>query len=61
VGWILRQVPSTVSHVRITDDQLDRIVPIESTVGTIELDLSGDEATIVLPPDVAVTIEREES
>ena|GEM_PF-6719561 len=54
-------MPSTVSHVRITDDQLDRIVPIESTVGTIELDLSGDEATIVLPPDVAVTIEREES
>jgi len=52
-------VPSTVSHVRITDDQLDRVVPIESTVGTIEIDLSGDEVTVALPPDVPVTIERE--
>jgi hypothetical protein len=51
-------VPSTVSHVRITDDQLDRTLPIESTIGTVEIDLSGDEATIVLPPDVPVTIER---
>jgi hypothetical protein len=51
-------VPSTVSHVRITDEQLDRIVPVESAVGTIEIDLSGDEATIILPTDVSVTIER---
>jgi len=55
---MLRQKPSTVSHVRITDDRLDRVVPVESTVGTIEIDIFGDEATIVLPPDVAVTIER---
>ncbi|RMB25291.1 hypothetical protein [Haloplanus aerogenes] len=54
-------MPSTVSHVRITDDQLDRIVPVESTVGTIEIDLSGDETTIILPPDVPVTIEREKN
>jgi len=47
-----------VSHVRITDEQLDRVVPVESAVGTIEIDLSGDEATITLPTDVSVRIER---
>jgi len=32
-------------------------VPVESTVGTIEIDLSGEETTVVLPPDASVTIE----
>jgi hypothetical protein len=57
-GSIPRQVPSTVSYVRITDEQLDRVVPVESAVGTIEIDLSDDEATIILPTNVSVTIER---
>ena len=49
--------PSTVSHVCIKDDRLHRTVPVESTVGTIEIDLSGEENTVVLPAEASVTIE----
>ncbi|WP_435067085.1 hypothetical protein [Haloplanus sp. C73] len=48
-----------MTHVRITDDYLDRTIPVDSTVGTIEIDLSGDDVTIVLPPDAPVSIEHE--
>jgi hypothetical protein len=37
---------------------MDRTVPVESTVGTIEIDFSGDGTTIVLPADASVTVER---
>ena len=50
-------VPSIVSRIRIKDGRMNRIVPVDSTIGTIEIDLSGDEATIVLPSDVPVTVE----
>jgi len=46
-----------MSHVSIKDNRLNRTVPVESTVGTIEIDLSGEENTIVLPADASVTIE----
>jgi hypothetical protein len=46
-----------VSHVCIKDDRLRRTVPVESTVGTIEIDLSGEENTVVLPAEAPVTIE----
>jgi hypothetical protein len=46
-----------MSHVRITDDRLKRTVPVESTVGTIEIDLSGEENTVVLPADASVEVE----
>jgi len=48
-----------VGYVRITDDNLDRTIPVGSTVGTIELDLSGDGVRVVVLPDAAVTAERE--
>jgi len=38
---------------------MDRTVPVESAIGTIEIDLSGEEATVVLPADASVRIERE--
>jgi len=37
---------------------MDRTVPIEATVGTIEMDLSGEKTTITVPPDASVTVER---
>ncbi|WP_199243727.1 hypothetical protein [Haloplanus salinarum] len=46
-----------MSHVCIKDDRLHRTVPVESTVGTIEIDLSGEENTVVLPAEAPVTIE----
>ncbi|MFB6100935.1 MAG: hypothetical protein ABEJ73_00030 [Haloplanus sp.] len=47
-----------MSHVRIKDTHLNRTIPVESAVGTIEIDLTGDEHTIVLPADAPVTVER---
>ena len=47
-----------MSYVRIRDGRMDRTVPIEATVGTIEMDLSGEETTITVPPDASVTVER---
>jgi hypothetical protein len=38
---------------------MDRTVPVDSTLGTIEIDVSGDDVTVVLPADVSVTVERE--
>jgi hypothetical protein len=38
---------------------MDRTVPVESDVGTIEIDLAGGDVTVVIPPDVSVTVERE--
>ncbi|WP_251330360.1 hypothetical protein [Haloplanus pelagicus] len=46
-----------MSHVTIRDDRLNRTVPVESTIGTIEIDLSGTENTIVLPADASLTVE----
>ncbi|GAB6860081.1 hypothetical protein ACFR97_02455 [Haloplanus litoreus] len=46
-----------MSHVTIKDDRLNRTVPVESAVGTIEIDLSGEEHTIVVPADASVTVE----
>jgi hypothetical protein len=37
---------------------MDRTVPVESGIGTIELDFSGDDVTVVLPADASVTVER---
>jgi hypothetical protein len=37
---------------------MDRTVPVESAVGTIEIDISGEEARITVPPDASVTVER---
>jgi hypothetical protein len=37
---------------------MDRTVPVESTVGTIEIDVSGEEAIVTVPPDASVTVER---
>jgi hypothetical protein len=47
-----------VSYVRIRDGRMDRTVPVESSMGTIEIDLSDEEATITVPPDASVTVER---
>ena len=47
-----------MSHVHIKDGRMNRTVPVNATIGTIELDLSGDEAKVVIPADASVTIER---
>ena len=47
----------SMSHVTIRDDRLNRTVPVESTTGTIEIDLSGTENTIVLPAEASLTVE----
>ena len=47
-----------MSDVRIGDGRMDRTVPADAAFGTIEIDLSGDEARVVLPADAPVTVER---
>jgi len=37
---------------------MDRTVPVDATVGTIEIEVSGDEARVVIPADASVTVER---
>jgi len=37
---------------------MDRTVPVKATVGTIEMDISGEGTTITVPPDASVTVER---
>jgi hypothetical protein len=37
---------------------MDRTVPVEATIGTIEIDLFDEEATITVPPDAPVTVEE---
>jgi hypothetical protein len=54
----VRVEPSTVSYVRIRDGRMDRTVPVDAALGTIEIDLSGNEARVVLPADASVTVER---
>jgi len=47
-----------MSHLRIKSDRLNRTIPVDGAFGTIEVDLSGDTPTVVLPDDASVTVER---
>ncbi|WP_338738854.1 hypothetical protein [Haloplanus salilacus] len=47
-----------MSHLRIKSDRLNRTIPVDCEFGTIEVDLSGETPTVVLPEDTPVTVER---
>jgi hypothetical protein len=47
-----------MSHLCIKSDRLNRTIPVDGEFGTIEIDLSGETPTVVLPADAPVAVER---